>query len=144
MGAQSLTSMARLSGVFRRELTERIAAEDWVAEAKVRLPAYGTLVVISERGPISQKELADLIGLHPSDVVDLIDQLEANGWVSRHRDRADRRRYQLTLTGDGRVAMARFELVVRAAEDAVLAPLTTAERVTLSRLIDKVLVAQES
>jgi DNA-binding MarR family transcriptional regulator len=108
------------------------------------LPAYGTLVVISERGPISQKELADLIGLHPSDVVDLIDQLEANGWVSRHRDRADRRRYQLTLTCDGRVAMARFELVVRAAEDAVLAPLTTAERITLSRLIDKVLVAQES
>ena len=48
------------------------------------------------------------------------------------------------LTGDGRVAMARFELVVRAAEDAVLAPLTTAERITLSRLIDKVLVAQES
>jgi DNA-binding MarR family transcriptional regulator len=143
MSAPSLTSMARLSGLFRREFTERLAQEDWVAEAKVRMPAYGTLVVISERGPISQKELADLVGLHPSDVVDLIDQLEANGWVSRDRDPTDRRRYRLTLTNDGRAALARFDLVVRAAEDAVLASLTSAERVTLSRLIDKVLAAQQ-
>jgi DNA-binding MarR family transcriptional regulator len=135
--------MARLSGLFRREFSQRLADEDWAAEANVRPAVYGTLTVIGERGPISQKELADLIGLHPSDVVDLIDQLEGNGWVSRHRDPADRRRYQLTLTGNGREALAQFDLVVRAAEDAVLHSLSAVERVTLSRLIDKVLLAQE-
>lgn len=34
----------------------------------------------------------------------LIDQIEANGWVTRQRDDADRRIVRLTLTDDGRAA----------------------------------------
>lgn len=132
-----MTSMAKLTGLFRREFARRLAAEDWAHTVGSRPPMYGTLQVIASKGPISQREVADIILLHPSEMVSMIDGLEAHGMVRRERDPHDRRRYQLTLTGAGLELLGRFDVVARAAEDTVLAPLTAPERATLARLSAK-------
>ncbi len=143
MGARNLTSMGRLSAWYRREFALRLANEDWAAEAKVRPPTYGALIVIDTHGPISQREVSEAVGLHPSDMVDLMDLLEGNGWVARERDPADRRRYNLTLTDAGREALTRFDAVAFASEAAVLSALSPEERAQLGALVEKVLRARD-
>jgi hypothetical protein len=71
-------------------------------------------------------------------MVDIVDGAERQGWVERRRDPSDRRRYQLTITPDGRHALARYDELAALAEAEVLAPLSEAERRHLVALVTKV------
>lgn len=55
-----------------------------------------------EAGPMAQLELARALGVAPSVVVDMVDELEAMDAVSRERDPGDRRRHNVVLTRRGR------------------------------------------
>jgi DNA-binding MarR family transcriptional regulator len=59
--------------------------------------------------------------------------------VARARDELDRRRNVVTITRDGRSALARLDKRIDAAQAALLAPLTTNERRDLSQLLQKLL-----
>lgn len=133
----NMTAIAKLTGLFRREFSRLLAQEPWAVELGARPPMYGTLQVLAARGVASQREVADIVMLHPSDMVALIDHLEGHGLVRRLRDPEDRRRYQVSLTAEGRRVLARYDQVARRAEDAVLAPLSARERASLARLCDK-------
>ena len=137
MKVTNITSLFRLTGLVRREFAARLALEPWVAGSGIRPPTYGILSVVADREPVSQREVSDVIGLHPSDMVELVDTLESNGLVSRDRDPADRRRYHLMITPKGRKILGRFDEIAAAAEAAVLEPLTAKERRTLLDLVAK-------
>lgn len=130
--------MTRLVGLYRRAFISLLATESWVAESGVKPPTYGVLSVVEHRGPISQREVADLIGMHASDLVQIMDVIEAQGWVERRRDPEDRRRYRLTITPAGRRTLARYDQIAARTEDAVLEPLDDDEREQLQRLVSKV------
>ena len=134
-------ALNRLASLLRKRFVERMAAERWLIDAGARPPTYGALTVIHRRGPISQREVSDLLGHHPSDVVDLVDMLERNGWVRRERDPDDRRRYRLTMTESGLVVLARYDEVAAQAEADVLAVLDDDERATLSELVNRIVEA---
>lgn len=136
-----LIAVLRLAGLLRRRFGERLASEQWLVDAGARPPTYGALTVIHQLGPISQREVCDILGHHPSDMVELVDMLERNGWVRRERDPDDRRRYRLTLTEGGRVVLARYDEVAAEAEADVLAVLDEDERRALSDLLGRVLDA---
>jgi DNA-binding MarR family transcriptional regulator len=53
---------------------------------------YKTLGILDRRGPQSAGELAEHTGLAPASVTNLIDRLEAKGFVRRVADPEDRRR----------------------------------------------------
>jgi DNA-binding MarR family transcriptional regulator len=83
-------------------------------EAKYRLPGFAVMAALEEFGPASQSEVSRRLRFDPSDLVAIIDALEAEGWVVRGRDERDRRRHQLQLTDAGRAALAdRFALADR-------------------------------
>src|SRR4029079_6349307 len=82
----NLTAMLRLTGLYRRRFQMLLADEPWVAESGARTPTYGVLRVVKLRGPISQREVCDWLGVHASDMVELVDRLERLGWVARRRD----------------------------------------------------------
>src|SRR5688572_742333 len=86
----NLTAMLRLTGLYRRRFQTLLADEPWVAESGVKAPTYGVLSVVKQRGPISQREVCDWLGVHASDMVELVDHLERLGWVERRRDPTDR------------------------------------------------------
>ncbi len=101
----------------------------------IRLPQYCVLAVLVDVGPASQREVADRLGFDASDLVGLVDALEADGYVTRERDDADRRRYILTATPAGRRALAEVEVRAREVRGEFLAPLSEAERATLQDLL---------
>ncbi len=138
----NLSSMTKLVGLYRREFIATLADEEWVARSGVRPQTYGVLSVVDRTGPVSQREVCDLLGIHASDLVDLVDVAEGEGWIERRRDPDDRRRYQLTLTDEGHRTLERYREAAALAEAKVLEPLTEAERRRLAALVAKVLAAQ--
>jgi MarR family transcriptional regulator, lower aerobic nicotinate degradation pathway regulator len=97
------------------------------------------LAALDDFGPHVQRELASRLGLDPSDVVKVLDELTARGQVERTRDSADRRRVQVRLTADGRAALAELLTEARATDEDLLAPLDPAEREQLHGLLTRVL-----
>jgi DNA-binding MarR family transcriptional regulator len=93
------------------------------------------LGLLSERGPLSQHDLSEVLSLDPSNVVGLLNELEERGLVTRRRDPADRRRHivELSTTGDEALAVAYARLGV--VEDDLLAALNDEERATLYHLL---------
>jgi len=85
--------------------------------------------------PLSQQMVSERLGLDPTIVVALVDELEARGALRRERDPDDRRRHQLKITPKGRklYAAAVHEVVV--AEREFLAPLDRADREALRKLL---------
>ncbi len=103
----------------------------------VALRDYYVLVCIGESGPLSQQRVADRLGLDRSDLVKVLDRLEAAGWVSRERDTEDRRRHVLTLTELGHATVKKVEEVSSAVTGELLARLSPGEQETLHRLLLK-------
>jgi len=58
--------------------------------------AYGVLSNLA--GGQTQQQLADALRIHRNNMVGLIDEMEAAGWVRRHRSSQDRRAFEIRLT----------------------------------------------
>jgi DNA-binding MarR family transcriptional regulator len=136
-------SLDALGGVFllaremRRQIHELMAEEQWAVDAGFRPPCLGALDAIARHQPVSQREISDHLGLDASDVVGVLDILEAAHMVQRERDPRDRRRHAVVLTELGETAARRFaDLRARAAERA-LADLDDDERRQLVELLNR-------
>lgn len=108
-----------------------------VAELDLTPPLTGILRLLAVRPGLSQQALAGVLGAAPSRVVAWVDDLEQRGWITRVRDRADRRVNVLELTEAGRVALGEVATVARAHERRITAPLDAAERATLVELLER-------
>ncbi|MBN6052033.1 MarR family transcriptional regulator, partial [Nonomuraea sp. RK-328] len=65
-------------------------------------PRHCAVLELLAAAPLSQLALSRTIGVTPSVVVDMLDELEALGAVRRVRDTADRRRQLIEVTDEGR------------------------------------------
>jgi DNA-binding MarR family transcriptional regulator len=119
--------------------TARRASMELFPDEHLRLPHTAVLACLADRGPMSQREVSELLRFDPGDLVGVIDALEELKYVIRERDTRDRRRYSLQLTEAGRLALhERRNRGVRL-NDALLGPLTTYERDQLQALLLRVL-----
>jgi DNA-binding MarR family transcriptional regulator len=108
------------------------------------IPAHaGALRAIAANVGISQQALASLLGMVPSRLVGLLDELEQRGLVERRDSASDRRVYAIHLTDKGAKAMADIRRVAGAHDDEVCAPLTEKQRETLHSLLTQVADAQK-
>ncbi|MDR6319590.1 MarR family winged helix-turn-helix transcriptional regulator [Actinoplanes couchii] len=89
-------------------------------------------------GPVSQQALIDLLGVDPSALVAVLNELEGLGLLARQRDPADRRRHVVTITDQGATALAEADKILSGADDDLFAALNPAERVQLAQLLEKV------
>ena len=149
MGSQPDADLVQLAfglaGAVRREFHSQMSAETWAHDANLRRGCFGVLRVIADSSePVSQRDVAARTMIDASDVVDLVDRLEAAGFLQRVRDPDDRRRYTLVLTPAGRGAVARFGRVAEAVDAAILEPLTPRQREELRRLLRRVVGDQNS
>jgi DNA-binding MarR family transcriptional regulator len=135
-----ISRLARLRAIIDEE-QEAVFAEHGISN-----PTFTTLVTLvrlNRPGGISQRRLADEMGLTPGTVSARIDRLVADGLVARAPDPADRRGSLVTLTDRGRDL---FEAVVPAHlanQVRLLGSLTPDEQATLAGLLRKLLVAFE-
>src|SRR5882757_3938444 len=65
------------------------------------LPLVGVLRFLARHPGSTQRELAEAIGMPPSRLVAMADELERRGLVRRVRDEQDRRSHRITLTDSG-------------------------------------------
>jgi DNA-binding MarR family transcriptional regulator len=96
---------------------------------------FHLLGLLHDRGPLTQRELGSLMDVDPSILVTLLNPLEADGYLSRDRDPADRRRHVVTLTPAGARQLDRAAQAQRDAEDELFAGLTAAQREQLRGLL---------
>jgi DNA-binding MarR family transcriptional regulator len=129
--------LGRLALAYRAAMMERLRDEPEFSEWGLRPPSMGTLRVVDAFGPISQREVCERLGVHPSDMVGIVDQLAAYGLLSRMRSEVDRRRYDLTLTLKGRAVVDRFLAIAREVDHGFYGALSVNERRQLEKLLGK-------
>jgi DNA-binding MarR family transcriptional regulator len=105
-------------------------------------PQSGILGLLTANPGISQQELAQLLGMLPSRVVALVDEMEEAGLLRRQRDDVDRRRNSLVLTPAGKAALQKVAAVARAHEDDICAGLAASERRQLIGLLERIAAQQ--
>ncbi|SDM63887.1 MarR family winged helix-turn-helix transcriptional regulator [Nonomuraea jiangxiensis] len=130
-------TLHKVAVIHRRAVADRLSAEMGFG-----LWPFAVLSALDDFGPATQRLIGDRLGLDPSDMVRLMDDLIGARLAERERDPADRRRYQVTLTSAGRAALERARRVIADVERDTLAPLTADEREQLRGLALKLFTRQ--
>ena len=103
--------------------------------------AFGVLSNLDSTGGQTQQQLADTLGIHRNNMVGLIDELEAAGWVRRHRSQRDRRAFDVRLTRAGTALVARINNLIPVLDAEVGQGLTGGEQHTMVALLEKMAAA---
>jgi DNA-binding MarR family transcriptional regulator len=96
---------------------------------------FGLLNLLGALEGANQQELGSAMGIDPSTMVSLIDELEAAGLAKRQPHPRDRRARAVVLTAKGRRLRERGRQMASQVEDEVLGGLTAAQRRELIKLI---------
>ena len=136
-GRDAFTGVLLLAREMRRQVHELMAEERWAVDVGFRPPCMGVLAVVEKLQPVSQRQISDHLGLDASDVVGVLDILEAASMVERRRDPRDRRRHAVVLTDQGETAARRFAALRVKATERALADLDPDERRTLVDLLER-------
>ncbi|MFD9128490.1 MarR family winged helix-turn-helix transcriptional regulator [Kitasatospora sp. NPDC059571] len=124
--------LSRTGKAARGRLADRLAGRG------LRLWHMAVLAALTDFGPHVQRALSTRLGVDPSDIAKVVDDLASAGWVERSRDPADRRRIRVSITAAGRSALTDLQAEAEQVQDELLAPLTTAERTQLTDLLSRV------
>ena len=108
-----------------------------IAGLGISPPHLGMLRWIHVNGAKNQRELASHLGVVPSRLVVLLDELESKGLVARARSLQDRRNQQLQLTRKGTQLLEKVERIAAAHDADLGSSLTPPERETLIELCAK-------
>ena len=106
----------------------------------LRVRSYSVLALAAGGRRPSQRELAELLRLDPSQVVALVDELQARALVIRQPDPGDRRANVVTATAEGAALYAQATVAVAAAQAAVFTPLSPEQRSQLAALLRSIAV----
>lgn len=106
-----------------------------VAELGLSAQQAGVLRMLGRAPGVSQRDLADRLGIVQSRMVALIDGLEGAGLVARTRSATDRRSYQLALTDAGRERLVELRRIAEANESELTESLDAAQRDVLFDLL---------
>jgi DNA-binding MarR family transcriptional regulator len=101
-------------------------------------PHAGILGILSANPAITQQRLSTMLGMVPSRLVALLDELETRGLIERRANPDDRRRHALHLTEKGRSALDMVGRVSREHSQFLLAALSQDEQRQLGAFLQRV------
>lgn len=134
-GAPSELLLGPLLDLVLRRL--RGAAEIEVAKVGLRTRHIIALTLLRDFGEQSQAGLAESLGIDPTNVVALLNDLESAGLVERRRSPQDRRRHTVVLTKLGAERLAQAETALAALEHRMFAALEPDELAALHALLQR-------
>ncbi len=106
-------------------------------------PHAGILRVINQADGLSQQALGERLGMFPSRLVAVLDELETRGLVERRDNPADRRSYALYLTRAGHETLKQIASLTREHQDAVCAALDESQKAQLTDLLRRIADEQQ-
>ncbi|GAB3924425.1 hypothetical protein GCM10011575_03470 [Microlunatus endophyticus] len=102
---------------------------------------FAVLNVLGARGGTIQQQLSTDMGIDPSAMVKLINQLEEAGLAQRRRRPNDRRAWEVSITRQGQDTLRQAKQMASDVEDDILGGLTTADRRRLLALLRRALAS---
>ena len=115
----------------------RQRAEVVLAPLALRPRHLVALTVLRDRGGSTQQALAATLAMDGTNIVGLLNELEARKLVERRRSPEDRRRHIVELTDAGAEQLAKVEVALIAVEDEVLGALGENQREVLYSLLQQ-------
>jgi DNA-binding MarR family transcriptional regulator len=101
-------------------------------------PHAGILGMLQRSGGQSQQDAATSLGMHPSRMVAIVDELEQKGLIERRANPDDRRVYALFLTPLGEKALRDIAKINAEHLEALCASLDGPERQQLAELLARI------
>lgn len=98
---------------------------------------YGVMTILRSRSGVDQIGLAKMVGLDRSTTALVVTKLEADGYLERRIDPADRRRRELVLTPAGLEMLQRLEGPAHRAQERALSVFSEHEATQFVKLLDK-------
>jgi DNA-binding MarR family transcriptional regulator len=120
---------------FRLWRASHTRTADALASLDLTPARFAVLNVLGARAGTIQQQLSSEMGIDPSAMVKLIDELEVARLADRRRRPNDRRAWEVTITPKGRRTLQRARRLVSRVEDEVLGGLTAADRRQLLTLL---------
>jgi DNA-binding MarR family transcriptional regulator len=125
--------LAALAVPFTRRL---MALEAPILERhRISMWAYAVLSRLAEREYRGQNVLAESIGADKTRIIDVLDDLQAQGLISRDPDPADRRARLLAATPKGRRLAEQVRRAIRREEERLLADVPARDREAFVRVL---------
>lgn len=98
---------------------------------------YAALSSIGENPQIDATRLSDLTALDRATLGQVLERVEAKGWISRSPSPSDKRIKLLTLSPAGRRLLKRVAPVILRIRERILEPLADREQTQIMRLLAK-------
>jgi MarR family transcriptional regulator, lower aerobic nicotinate degradation pathway regulator len=115
----------------------RVRSESALEPLGLRARHLIALTVLRDHGPSTQQALSTTLQIDRTNLVGLLNELEAGELISRRRSSEDRRRHIVELTDTGAHRLAEAEFTLAAAEDDVLNALDHQQREALYHLLQQ-------
>lgn len=113
----------------------RSAAESELDQFDLRPRHVVTLTLLRDAGEMSQSDLARSLGIDPTNVVVVLNELERRALVQRLRSPTDRRKHTVVLTEAGSAQLAAVEHALAGLEKRLFSALDAKEQATLHNLL---------
>jgi len=109
-----------------------------LAELQLAPPHAGIMGILRKQPALTQQALAGVLGMQPSRLVALVDELETRALIERRENSEDRRSYALHLTEKGHAALSAIGRVGREHQQALLTALNEDEQRQLGVLLKRI------
>ena len=101
-------------------------------------PQVWVIKILKERGGATSKELAEVMCVTPANITGLVAKLERHGFVTRTRDRKDRRVVRLEATPKAVKGLEAMQKAALASATQTFASWSTADILALKTMLDRV------
>lgn len=135
-----VTDRFRQLGFLLKDVSRRYTHrfEERAQRIALTLPQCRVLMLLQSNAGVSQKRLAELAELDPMTLVRILDRMEADGWVQRRFDPADRRAHTVWLSAAAGTVLEQIAQLIAATRAEMLQGLSGEERTQLVGLLERV------
>jgi DNA-binding MarR family transcriptional regulator len=104
----------------------------------IRPRHVAALIELRDAGELSQQALCSQLHIDPTNLVEILNELEQRGYAMRRRDPEDRRRHLVEISDKGVAVLDEVAKVMDGVEDDLLAGLDPADRAGLEGVLTSI------
>ncbi|ACI20161.1 MarR family winged helix-turn-helix transcriptional regulator [Dictyoglomus thermophilum] len=128
-----------LYGIFKEVIREHfIRREKLLSGLKLYRGQAPMLLLLSEKGGLTQKEIAEEMKIKPSTVAIMVRRMRKRGLVITQRDEKDRRFSKVYLTDEGRKFICKLKKIFKQLEEECFSNFSEEEREILKNYLERI------